>query len=479
MRTSAALLSIALFCLPTFAGVIVAGNVSPGANPAAGVALSGSVLCGTTLNGGRQNAGTMFYVPLGLTNFVTVFRSLSNAPDAGNPEGEMAVSGNGLFGTSFGGGSNGVGAVFVGQTNGSVSVVHSFPAASANNATNAGGASPTALIALSGNTIYGTTTTGGAAANGTVFSVTTNGATFSDLHDFSLLDSQAGTNVDGAAPWGGLILSGGTLYGTASVGGAGGSGVVFSISTNGTNFTVLYHFSPMDTLTATNADGAIPFGGLVLSNGTLYGTTYAGGQNGRGTVFSIQTNATGFTVLHHFTVTDPITGTNLDGASPCATLILSGGTLYGTGSAGGTGAAGTVFSVNTNEQFAALYRFTALPNNGTNSDGAYPVAPVTLVGSSLYGTAFSGGSLGSGTVFDVPLPSPPALITNIIRNVDGSVTLYFLGGPDSSNIVQASTSLPPVSWQIVSTNLADGNGAWQFRDINDTTSTKFYRSYAP
>jgi uncharacterized repeat protein (TIGR03803 family) len=481
LATACSRLMIASFISKAaFAGVVVTESVLPGANPAAGLAVSGGVLCGTTLNGGAQGAGTLFYVTLSGTNF-NAFRSFSNAPDAGYPQGELTVSGNSLFGTTFGGGSSGVGAVFVGQTNGVVSVTRSFSTVSADNATNFGGASPTALIALSSNTIYGTTTAGGAAANGTVFAVTTNGATYSVLHDFSFLDSQAGTNADGAAPWGGLALSSGTLYGTASVGGAGGSGVVFSVSTNGTNFTVLYSFSPLDTLTATNPDGAFPFGGLVLLSNTLYGTTFAGGQNGRGTVFSIQTNGSGFSVLHHFTATDIVTGTNADGASPCSDLIFSSNVLYGTASAGGAGGAGTVFSVNlASAQFAPLHSFAALSGNGTNADGAIPVAPVVLLGNSLYGTTFTGGPGGAGTVFVVPIPQPPAIITNIIQNADGSVTLFFSGAPISTNIVQAATHLtPPVVWQNVSTNVADGNGAWQFTDSSNNTGTKFYRSYAP
>lgn len=310
----------------------------------------------------------------------------------------------------------------MGNTNGSLSIIRNFAVVSADEATNSGGASPSALLALSGGTLYGTTTAGGSAANGTIFSLTTNGATFSVLHNFSVLDSQAGTNLDGALSCGGLILSGDKLYGTASAGGAGGCGVVFSINTNGGNFIMLHSFTPMDTLTATNTDGAMPLGGLVLSSNALYGTTYAGGSSGHGTIFSIQTNGNGFTVLHHFTSTDPVTTTNTDGASPSAALLFSSNMLYGT--AAGAGAAGTVFSV--------------------------------------------------------PIPAPPAVITNIVQNVDGSVTLSFLGAPNSTNIIQATASLtPPVMWQNVSANVADANGAWQFTNNNNSTTTRFYRSYAP
>jgi uncharacterized repeat protein (TIGR03803 family) len=455
-----------------------------GANPAAGLALSGGVLIGTTLNGGSQGAGTAFYMSLDGTNF-SAFDSFANKPEAGNPEGNLTVSGSGFFGTSFGGGNNGVGTVFAGQTNGSVSLIRSFATVSADDATNSGGASPSALLAVSGNTLYGTTTGGGASANGTVFSLTTNGSTFSVLHNFSALDSVTGTNTDGAVPWGGLILSGSTLYGTASAGGDGGNGVVFSVNTSGGSFTTLHSFTPMDTLTATNTDGAIPFGGLVLSNNTLYGTTTSGGEGGSGTIYSIGTDGLGFTLLHHFAPTDAATGTNSDGASPVAALTLAGGVLYGTAPAGGAAANGAVFSINTNgTQFKTLYNFTGLaPSNGTNAYGAIPVGGLLLVGNSLYGTTFSGGPGAVGTVFSLPLaspPAPPAVITNIVLNPNGSVTLSFVGGPNSTNIVQANGDLAlPGAWQDVSTNVADGSGEWQFTETNTTSSPRFYRSYAP
>jgi uncharacterized repeat protein (TIGR03803 family) len=220
---------------------------------------------------------------------------------------------------------------------------------------------------------------------------------------------------------------------------------------------------------------------LVISNGTLFGTTYAGGSGGRGTVFSMQTNGAGFAVLHHFTPTDSVSGTNADGASPSAALSLSGNILYGTASAGGAGAAGTVFSVSTNGAlFSTLRSFAALASNGTNADGAFPVAPVLRLGNSVYGTTFSGGPGGVGTVFSIPLPSPPATITNTVQNPDGSVTLYFLGAANSTNVIQIAANLtPPVAWQNISTNVADAGGAWQYTDTNLTTTFRFYRSYQP
>jgi uncharacterized repeat protein (TIGR03803 family) len=85
------------------------------------------------------------------------------------------------------------------------------------------------------------------------------------------------------------------LYGTTSRGGTNGSGTVFSLSTNGAGFATLYTFTALNTNSSmdpmnpiyTNSDGAIPLGGLVISSNVLYGTTWFGGLNSDGTVFSL------------------------------------------------------------------------------------------------------------------------------------------------------------------------------------------------
>jgi uncharacterized repeat protein (TIGR03803 family) len=453
------------------------GVNADGANPGGGLAWSGEVLVGATVHGGEQGTGAAFHLSPDGMNF-QVSRAFGALPDANHPRSGFFVSGADFYGASRAGGSNGAGTVFAVRTNGTVTVLRHFTAVDSHTSTNVGGASPVATLALAGGRLYGTAMAGGSAANGTIFSVATNGGTFSVLHQFSRLDAQTGTNIDGAIPLGGLMVAGTRLYGTTSAGGAGGQGVVFSIDTNGTGFATLHSFSPMDAITATNAGGAIPCAGLVLSNGTLFGTTLAGGNGGRGTVFSLQTNGGDFTVLHHFTATDAVTRTNADGASPAAALTLDGPVLYGTASAGGNGA-GTVFSLNTSgTQFTTLHRFGAVSATGTNAYGAFPVAPALKLGQFLYGTAYGGGPGGAGTAYRIPLPPPPAVIT-AISNQNGTVTIYFAGTPNSTNVIQTAIDLSNLSsWQAVATNVADVNGTWQFTDAINS-ATRFYRSYAP
>src|SRR5262249_8665601 len=128
------------------------------------------------------------------------------------------------------------------------------------------------------------------------------------------------TNKTGSLPNLGL-LSGNTLYGTAYNYGDSGGGNVFKVKTDGRGFAVLQSFTALPYWSPfTNSDGTSP-SGLILSSNTLYGKATSGGSYGNGTVFAVNTDGTGFTNLHTFTVLngnifDNTSGTNTDGASP-------------------------------------------------------------------------------------------------------------------------------------------------------------------
>ncbi len=207
---------------------------------------------------------------------------------------------------------------------------------------------------------------------------------------------------DGAAPTATLIQdAAGNLYGTASSGGSYGLGVVFKLSTANQE-TVLHTF--------TGPDGATPNGKLALDRaGNLYGTTSAGGTSGLGTVFKIDASGTE-TVLHSFTG-------NPDGASPYAGLIIDGsGNLYGTTEAGGTSNSGTVFGIDANGTEAVLHSFAGEP-----TDGADPKAGITLdTAGNLYGTTFTGGSHGYGTVFEIDTANSETVLYNFSDLADGA-----------------------------------------------------------
>jgi uncharacterized repeat protein (TIGR03803 family) len=210
------------------------------------------------------------------------------------------------------------------------------------------------------------------------------------------------TGQDGSAPTATLTQDGaGNLYGTASSGGASGLGIVFKLSTANQE-TVLHTF--------TGPDGATPNGRLVLDGaGNLYGTTSAGGTSRLGTVFKIDASGAE-TVLHSFTG-------NPDGASPYAGLVIDGsGVLYGTTEAGGASNLGTVFSVDSNGVEAVLHSFAGEP-----TDGADPKAGITLdTAGNLYGTTFTGGSYGYGTVFKLDAANSETVLYHFSDLADGA-----------------------------------------------------------
>src|SRR6185312_833162 len=287
-------------------------------------------------------------------------------------------------------------------------VLHTFSPATGLPDTNSDGADPYGALIVSGNRLYGTVQDGGPWGSGSIFAVNTDGTGFTNLYNFSDLSGIfTGTNADGAVPNAGVILSGDTFYGATGVGGTGSNGTIFSIKTNGTGFTNLYNFSPASASPFfTNSDGASPYGELVLFGNTLYGTAAFNGPGNSGTVFAIHTDGTGFTNLHSFSAVSGPDDTNYDGKYPYAGLILSGNTLYGTTLYGGSAGAGAVFAVNTDGTgFTNLHSFTLGSNNSsgpyTNADGNDSYAKLAVSGKTLYGVTTAGGIFGYGTIFAV------------------------------------------------------------------------------
>ena len=173
------------------------------------------------------------------------------------------------------------------------------------------------------------------------------------------MSNDALTNYEGTALQNGLVLQDGVLYGTAWEGGTNGNGTVFSIHTDGTAFTVLHTFSaPYVMAGGTNLDGAVPHCTLFVTNNFLYGTTSQGGTYGDGTVFKLNIDGSGFTNLHYFRI-----GT--DGLIPEAGVVVVNDTLYGTASSGGTASGGTVFKMKTNGlNYVTLHNFGGTSNSG-------------------------------------------------------------------------------------------------------------------
>jgi uncharacterized repeat protein (TIGR03803 family) len=154
---------------------------------------------------------------------------------------------------------------------------------------------------------------------------------------------------------------------------------------------------------------------MTLVGFTLYGTTDIGGNGNNGTVFSITTNGTGYTIVHNFA------GSPNDGANAPAPLILVGSKLCGTTYSGGSNNLGTVFTMPLPARIIGLtgdLTFGSVPV-GTTSQRTLTITNsgnVSLTVSNVdYPPGFSGpwsGSIAAGGSQNVTVTFAPATATN-------------------------------------------------------------------
>ena len=454
-----------LAVLHTFMGP---GNANlDGAGPATELALSGDVLYGTTSGGangsGTNNYGTIYSLNTDGSGFTVLhtFSDVTNCVIGTNalgfpitisvnrdglmPRGNLILSGDTLYGAASGGGANGSGTVFSISTSGSnFTVLHAFatnfPAGSLG-FTNADGAIPNSLV-LSGDTLYGTTEQGGTNGCGTFFSLDTNGPGFNLLHTFQ--------PAEGKNPESILALSGNTLYGTTALGGLG-SGTVYCLATNGAGFTVLHSFT-------SGADSTGPYlSGLVACGGRLFGTTDVGATNETSAIYSMNVNGSDYREIFYL-------GTNFHRVAPSGALWLCGDTLYGTTQQGGANGLGQVFSISTNGgDFTTVYSFTK-PHAGTNTDGAEPRAGLVLSGANLFGTAYFGGT-GNGTVFRLTV-APTVTSFHLVGSDLVFSGINGLAGRPYTILANTNLALPLNQWTPVATNVLLGGGNFRITATN-------------
>ncbi|MFZ0230408.1 MAG: choice-of-anchor tandem repeat GloVer-containing protein, partial [Mycobacterium sp.] len=342
----------------------------------------------------------------------TVLHSFGSGGDGWFPIGDLVKDGTNYYGVTFSGGSDGGGGtVFKVDSSGRESVLHSFYAPPFDsNSPSPDGDFPQGGVILSANdNLYGSTSVGGTSKRcslygsdysgcGTVFKLTTDG-TETVLYRFC---SQPGC-TDGAVPIGSLFMdTSGNLYGvTNGPRSPYGSGAIFELSPKDGDWVeqILYNFRPGD-------NGYNPAAGVVMYNGSLFGTARLGGIYDAGVIYKLSPNPPdGWTykVIHRFA--------QLDGANPTELLMDSTGNLYGTTASGGIpggcpisnqfpSGCGVVFEYSTGGEFSVVYRFAG------GTDGSAPLAKLLIDSSgNLYGTTYSGGGtgcgVGCGTVFEL------------------------------------------------------------------------------
>ena len=348
--------------------------------------ISSAVVAGTVLVMGAAAASWA----QGQTYAKKVIYSFAGGSDGADPlAGLVRDAASNLYGTTYAGGDYGSGTVFKLDTTGKEAVLHSFSGGPD------GGYPYAGLILDAAGNLYGTADAGGAHNYGVVFEVPAGGAE-------GVLYSFTGTGGDGADPLAGLVRdAAGNLYGTTASGGASGLGTVFKVSAGGAE-TVLHSFTG-------GSDGEYPEAGLVQDGvGNLYGTTFAGGASGFGTVFKIDAQGNE-TVLYSFRG-------GADGEYPSAGLVRdAAGNLYGTTNSGGSSGGGIVFKISSAGKETVLHSFKG------GKDGEYPYASVIRdAAGNLYGTTYGGGASGWGTVFEIDPTGKETVLYSIAGAADGA-----------------------------------------------------------
>ena len=322
---------------------------------------------GTASEGGNYDKGTIFKVDA--SGHLIPVHNFSG-PDGSFPVGGLVLANDGNFyGTTRDGGAFGSGTLFRYAPSGGVTTLRSLQAAD--------GTLPRGdLIQASDGLLYGTASSGGTGSRGTVFKVGLDGTGFTVIHAFAI--------GEGSQPYAGVIQGAdGAFYGTTRSSGAGNSGTVYRVDTNGA-FSTLHSFS-------NSVDGRMPIGRLLqTADGGFVGTTSAGDSTTFGTGFGsvFKLNSAGTTVWVRFFRNSG------DLKTPQAGLTRGpDGAFYGTAAAGGPGGllgAGGIFKIDEAGVRGWTYLFATL---GYSSSAApLIVGPDGL----LYGTTTGDSGTSSG-----------------------------------------------------------------------------------
>lgn len=293
-------------------------------------------LLGTTLSGGFGFGAVYEVTHIGGGSYSSNPTTLASfsGPDGISPIAGMVIDADrNLFSMTYVGGANSLGTVFELAYSGGGYASTPVTLVSFDGPN---GKQPTANLTIDADgNLFGTTFYGGAFDKGTVFKLANNG---DGSYTHTVLVSFDGLNGQGT--YSSVIADGdGNLFGTTYVGGANGRGTVFQLVNNGGSYT-------LDTLVDFDGtNGANPVGNLLIdASGSLFGTTFYGGANDAGTVFEIDYSGGGY-------ATTPIILASFDGtnnANPTSGLIADAdGDLFGTTnftSSGGNGH-GTVYTL--------------------------------------------------------------------------------------------------------------------------------------
>ena len=326
----------------------------------------------------------------------TVLHAFTDGNDGANPYAGVTVDqGGNLYGTAEYGGSGHCGNVFRLKLMNSVWTLTNLYEFHLTD-----GCAPGAKVVFGPNgTLYGTTASGGPANAGTVFQlqppIRTCPTSLCLWHE-TILYNFLGGNADGLGPSGDPVVfdAAGNLYGTTTTGGIGGCddntcGTAYQLSPSGGSWTetILQFFG--------GSSGAIPHGVILDTAGHLYGTSYYDPQGGDGTVFELTKTGGAWSLTNLYIFQ------NLgEGAGPWAGLVRDQqGNLYGSTGGFGANGAGTIFKIDTADNFSVIYALTN-PGGQGSFMGPGPAAKLMMdTAGNLYGTTYGDGVHGFGSVF--------------------------------------------------------------------------------
>ena len=327
------------------------------------------LMYGVGPEGGTTGNGTLFRIEADAS--ITLLHNFARTD--GEVPGKLTLGTDGwLYGVTSLGGANGLGEIYKVSTAGDFVVTYSF-----SNGANDGLSAPSTGLVPDGQ--------GGFYAAGAYASQPGAGVLFHYTPATAQVDALAafqGTKL-GRSPNSLVMSPDGTLYGTTQRTHDKGnnSGTVFSYKPGGTLKTV-YEFDY-------NVDGSGPANEIVIGQDkAIYGILRFGG-GGDGNVFRVTPRGV-HTVLHAFSLSDPL------GASPWGGLSIdASGMLYGTTTQGGKLKGGTVFAMSTKGKGTVLQ---SLDSTNTALGDDSNAAP-TWVGGHLWGLTSKGGANGVGVVY--------------------------------------------------------------------------------
>ena len=356
-------------------------------------------------------------------NLTKLYSFANNFSSGNQPQSKLIQASDGYFyGTTLYGGIIGYGTIFRMSTAGTVTTLYSF------DNTNTGYYPFGGLYQDSTGAFYGATRYGGVNTVGVVYKMTiaiVSGspvATVAPYYNFKGFNSTTPSLSEPGYPYYGELIKGsdGKLYGTTYSGGVNNYGAAYSLTIGATpTLSIIHSFN-----TGAGAGGYNPYSGVTEgSDGKLYGTTYYGGANGSGTVYSLTKDGATYTDIHDFSA-------SADGANPQSQLTKSStGTLYGTTFYGGPSNDGTLYKV-ASGVYSQLYAFDG-------NAGQYPVwQPIIASDGKLYGTTQAGGggvgSSGGGIVYKYDLTANTISVFTKFDGINGYYPNAITQGTDKN-----------------------------------------------